>query len=72
MKITINEVIRVANKAGYKTYLKATRKPMPIWGGGMTEKTYILAGDSWETPFKIKESEIESEYNAFAKIVNNG
>ena len=66
---TINQVIRKANEAGLKTYLKGTKEPMPLYGGGMTEKQYILAGDSWETPYTLKESELESEYNVFAKMV---
>jgi hypothetical protein len=49
----INELIKVANKAGYRTYLKSTTEPMPMYGGGITEKTYTLAGESWETPWTI-------------------
>jgi hypothetical protein len=68
---TINQVIRKANEAGLKTYLKGIEEPMRLYGGEMTEREYIIAGGSWETPYRLKESELESEYNVFAKMVDS-
>lgn len=67
--ITINDLVREANKAGYKTYLKDT-STVRIYGQEEATTIYTLAGQSWETPFIIKESDIEKEYDVFAKIVS--
>lgn len=68
---TINQVIRKANEAGLKTYLESIEEPERLYGGEMTEREYVITGDSWETPYRLKESELESEYNVFAKMVDS-
>lgn len=67
-KVTINELVRKANEAGYKTYLKST-STVRFYGDEEDTTIYTLAGQSWETPFRVKESEIADEYEVFTKIV---
>lgn len=69
-KLTINDLVRVANKAGYRTYLKSIRT-VRIYGANEDTMIYVLGGKSWESPFEVAEKDIEDEYNVFVKIIEN-
>ena len=68
-QIRINDLIRIANKAGYRTYLKNT-STVRVYGNEEETTIYTLGGSSWETSFDVKESELANEYEVFEKIIN--
>jgi len=66
-KITINDLVKKANEAGYKTYLKSITTIRP-YGNEKEVSIYTLDGESWESPFILLESDLEKEYVAFEKV----